>query len=420
MRGSVQQSSQDESSQDESARRPMRPGRALGAAALILALAGPLACAGPAPIAPGYFARVARPGPEEAVVVDDLVLVFDASGSIDRNRLFPQEKSVLEAFVSGMPPGRYRVALRVLGGNANAQTAPAPFHRGELARAVRGLKWTGEETPLAQILTESAESLAGGPGRVRLVIFSDGLPTRYGRYLGPEPALAPARLLAAEHGERLCFHTIQLGDDPRGPDLMDALAKLTPCGSSRQLDELGDRDALFAFQQIVFNGPAPPPEPARARTLVDLDRDGVDDRRDRCARTPLGAEVDERGCWVIDDYVFESGSARLRKDQLAGLDRVLAVLAANPGLRVRLDGHTDNTGTAEFNFGLARRRAEAIRLFLSDAGIDPDRLQIRSFGPTRPIASHDTAAGRQKNRRVELSVLDRAPAGAGPGLVSGP
>jgi OOP family OmpA-OmpF porin len=201
---------------------------------------------------------------------------------------------------------------------------------------------------------------------------------------------------------------------------MDALARLTPCGSSRQLDELGDRDALFAFQQIVFNGPAPPPEPARARTLVDLDRDGVDDRRDRCARTPLGAEVDERGCWVIDDYVFESGSARLRKDQLAGLDRVLAVLAANPGLRVRLDGHTDNTGTAEFNFGLARRRAEAIRLFLSDAGIDPDRLQIRSFGPTRPIASHDTAAGRQKNRRVELSVLDRAPAGAGPGLVSGP
>ena len=107
----------------------MRPGRALGAAGLILALAGPLACAGPAPIAPGYFARVARPGPEEVVVVDDLVLVFDASGSIDRNRLFPQEKSDLEAFVSGMPPGRYRVALRVLGGSANAQTAPAPFHR---------------------------------------------------------------------------------------------------------------------------------------------------------------------------------------------------------------------------------------------------------------------------------------------------
>jgi outer membrane protein OmpA-like peptidoglycan-associated protein len=75
-------------------------------------------------------------------------------------------------------------------------------------------------------------------------------------------------------------------------------------------------------------------------------------------------------------------------------------------LRIRLDGHTDVTGAAQFNFDLGERRAHAVAGFLRDGGVSGDRLEVRSFGPTRPIASNDTPEGRRRNRRVEISVID--------------
>lgn len=353
-----------------------------------------------------YPARITRPQAGDVVLVEDSVVVFDASGSIDRELDFPGEKAVLRSYVEGMPAGTYRSALRVLGGRDDAQLELEPFDRFELRRRAAEMHWTGRETPLSQILDEYAERLSGRTGRAAFVIFSDGVPTRHGRYAGTEDTLASAARIIERHPGEVCFHAVQVGRDPRGPDLLEALARLSDCGSFRPIDALDDGDALLVFQRAVYTGPAPPEPPPAPRRMTDLDRDGVDDRLDRCPRTPVGARVDDRGCWVIEDTVFETGSARILDAQRAALEDVQQVLLANPGMRIRLDGHTDDTGTVEFNRSLSERRAAAVRDDLVRGGIEADRIAIRAFGSTRPIDTNDTPEGRRRNRRVEISVVD--------------
>ncbi len=372
--------------------------------ALLLAIAS-TSCATTPYVAP-FPAALTRPGAGEAVLVRDSILIFDASGSIDRKLVFPAEKALLESFVAGMPPGTYDSALFVLGGRPRDQLPMERFDRWHLREQANRLPFGGRETPLAAVLQELGENLDRGPGRVALVIFSDGVPTRNARYVGPEQTLTAARRLLARHEGAICYHTILVGSDPRGPALLQGIAGLSECGSFHALHEIDGPEALQAFQRHIYIGPAPPPKPPAARRMTDLDRDGVDDRFDRCARTPLGARVDERGCWVIEDYVFETNSAHIADEHRDALEDVLEVLLANPELRIRLDGHTDDTGEAGYNFDLAERRASAVGAYLQSAGIDATRLRQRSFGPTRPIASNDTAEGRRKNRRVELSIID--------------
>ncbi len=380
-------------------RRLMAPIAALG-------LVGAIACATSPYIEP-FATRVARPESGEIVLVTDFLMVFDASGSIDRRLVFPHEKAFLESFVLAMPPGRYRAGLAILGGRERDQLEPVPFDRFHLHRRARDASWTGRETPLAAVLAERAAKLEGPPGRFAFVILSDGVPTRYGKYVGPDETLAAARQLVDGYPGEICLHTLQIGSDERGPALLEALAEMSPCGSFRNMDEVSNRDALYAYQQSIFNGPAPPPKVYAPRTMTDLDEDGVDDRLDRCARTPRGAVVDARGCWVIQDYVFATNRATIVPEHEDTLGAIVDVLERNPGLRIRIDGHTDDTGTAAYNFDLAERRAGSVSAYLQAHGIAADRLELRSFGPARPIAPNDSDAGRSQNRRVELSVIDR-------------
>lgn len=371
-----------------------------------IALASNLTSCAQTPTLDAFQPRLARPQPGDQVVAQDVIIIADASGSMDRNEVFPRQRAFLQSFVAGMPPGTYHVAFRVLGGREAEQRPLKAFDRFDLARRVGSFKWTGRETPLAGILLEYAQNATPESRVTRFVIFSDGVPTRYGRYIGPDETLAAARTLVDVTGPDLCIDTIRLGDDPRGPELLRTLSSLTPCGTYHELDTLENANALYAFQQSIFNGPKPPPAPPKARRIIDLDEDGVDDRFDRCPKTPRGADVDARGCWVIVDTVFANNRAQIRPDQRGSLDRAILILRANPTLLIRLDGHTDDTGQAAYNLTLAQRRAESVRDYIVAQGINPERLTVRSFGANRPIAPNDTQAGRSANRRVELSILD--------------
>ena len=364
-----------------------------------------LGCA-TSPDLPAYPARIARPTSGNVVLAKNSILIVDASGSTDRTGDFLQQKAVVQSFVEGMPPGRYQSALRVLGGREDAQLQLETFDRYELRYRAQKLRWTGRETPLADLLDEYATTLSGESGQSVFIIITDGVPTRYGKFIGVKETYEAARRLAKAHPGRVCFHLVRLGNDPRGEKLLDNMAELTPCGSVQRLSDLNHTEALHAFQQSIYNGPAPPSTPPRTRKMTDLDGDGVDDRFDRCAKTPQGAAVDERGCWVVEDYVFETDSARIRTEHLAPLKAIVTILRTNPSLRIRLDGHTDNTGASDYNFSLAERRAAAVQHFLKDNGIAADRLKIRGFGSARPIDTNLTPGGRSRNRRVEISVTD--------------
>src|SRR6202790_2535233 len=106
----------------------------------------------------------------------------------------------------------------------------------------------------------------------------------------------------------------------------------------------------------------------------------------------------------MPDVLFDTGKADLKPSARERLAKVAGILIAYPDIRVEIDGHTDSTGSLEFNERLSQQRAESVRSYLSRQGVNYSAITTQGFGPSQPIASNDTAAGRQQNRRVELVV----------------
>lgn len=106
--------------------------------------------------------------------------------------------------------------------------------------------------------------------------------------------------------------------------------------------------------------------------------------------------------------LFDAGSARITADSSATLDEVATDLNDCPDAVVHVEGHTDSDGPADYNMALSVQRAEAVIKGLIDRGIDPKRLYAVGYGETLPIATNDTAAGKAKNRRIVITIPDKA------------
>ncbi len=104
----------------------------------------------------------------------------------------------------------------------------------------------------------------------------------------------------------------------------------------------------------------------------------------------------------LDNVLFRSGSATLKKESDEELTKLVDLLKANPDHHLSIYGHTDAVGNEQTNAELSQKRAESIVDFLIKKGIDPTRLSAKGMGENYPIANNDNAAGRLKNRRVEI------------------
>ncbi|MGZ8333697.1 MAG: OmpA family protein [Allosphingosinicella sp.] len=129
----------------------------------------------------------------------------------------------------------------------------------------------------------------------------------------------------------------------------------------------------------------------------DWDRRGM--RGYRMRQTEQGATFD------LQDVLFETGSARLRPGAVERLRPLASYLGANPDVPVRIDGHTDSVGSDSANQLLSERRAGAVRAALSAMGVHEGEFVVAGHGETMPAASNADAAGRQLNRRVEVTLV---------------
>lgn len=171
--------------------------------------------------------------------------------------------------------------------------------------------------------------------------------------------------------------------------------------------------------------------------VLDSDGDGVPDYMDKCPDTPKGVEVDKDGCplpvvapaaatpvvapapapaalapvvapepapakLVLTGVNFDFDRAIIRPDDFDKLDRDVATLREWGDVKVEVAGHTDSIGTDEYNMGLSQRRADAVRNYLVDKGIPAERLTVKGYGESQPVADNATREGRFENRRVEL------------------
>ena len=240
----------------------------------------------------------------------------------------------------------------------------------------------------------------------------------------------------------------RLDEDGDGVWDEDDHCPLTPPGVSVdatgcRLD--GDEDGVFDEDDACPETPAGTPVDGSGCPL-DTDRDRVPDPDDACPDTPFGVSVDGRGCrvdedadgvWDEDDLcpgtavgtvvdptgcailfeeeqvvlvlrgvTFATGSSELREEARSILDEVAAALVANADVRIRVNGHTDSTGSRAENVRLSQARADSVMRYLIERGVAGNRLEARGFGPDVPVATNDTPEGRQQNRRVELERID--------------
>ena len=146
---------------------------------------------------------------------------------------------------------------------------------------------------------------------------------------------------------------------------------------------------------------------------ADADGDGVSDKFDKCPGTPAGTVVDGSGCpikfpeaagtaGVYNNIQFEFDSSVLRTSSYPTLDRVSSDLRANSGASLTLEGHASAEGTEQYNMNLSRDRANSVKTYLVNSGVDANRITVRAYGETRPISSNSTEEGRVLNRRVEI------------------
>jgi outer membrane protein OmpA-like peptidoglycan-associated protein len=161
---------------------------------------------------------------------------------------------------------------------------------------------------------------------------------------------------------------------------------------------------------------------------LDNDGDGIPDRNDLCPGTDQtvaeGKDTKETyngfddadGCpdkkpeiavekgqsIILEGVYFNTGSAALNPNSMFILDKVVRTLQDNPGIEVEIRGYTDNTGSYQRNIQLSKDRAEAVKIYLMNKGIDARKIRTHGFGPEDPVAPNNTREGRARNRRIEF------------------
>ena len=153
----------------------------------------------------------------------------------------------------------------------------------------------------------------------------------------------------------------------------------------------------------------------------DTDGDGFLDHEDKCPQEPEtdNGYQDGDGCpdevpeavaaftGKIEGITFETDKDTIRKSSRKTLDNAVKVLTDYPDIRIEISGHTDDQGERDYNVDLSQRRAEAVKTYLVEHGIDESRIKTVGYGPDRPIDSNDTKSGRGNNRRIEFKPLTR-------------
>jgi OmpA-OmpF porin, OOP family len=176
-------------------------------------------------------------------------------------------------------------------------------------------------------------------------------------------------------------------------------------------------DAALRQEVEALKGRVTNVETAVADLKKDSDGDGVSDQFDKCPGTPAGTVVDGSGCPIVfpkpdtvkaaapaaayGDIQFDFDSSVLRTSSYPVLDATSADLRSS-GKTVTVAGYASSEGTAAHNLRLSRDRANSVKTYLVNSGVDAKHLKIKAFGETHPIADNSTEEGRIRNRRVEF------------------
>jgi OOP family OmpA-OmpF porin len=316
--------------------------------------------------------------------VDAFVVVMDASSSMkfdyeDRSNFY-NAKDVVTHLNQTIPELGYQSALVGFGSgscvnreDARVVYGPATYSRADFSNGLTMLECAGGITPMADGVNVGGDTVKGS-GQVALILVSDFWQINSGA------VIAAIDTLKADYGDRLCIHTIKVGDADEGGDLAAALAGVNSCGSSVDAGSLASSAAMAGYVTDVLLAPATVVKYEKntlsASALFDHDKSNLKDEG-KAALHALDESIKAKGASVVDINVI---------------------------------GHTDSDGTEEYNQALSIRRADAVRDYMVSEGVDAAIIDVSGEGELNPIASNATKEGRAENRRVDIHVGITQPA----------
>jgi len=244
--------------------------------------------------------------------------------------------------------------------------------------------------------------------------LADSVETNSGVFIsadstGTDPNLADTDLDEINDYEEIyTYMTNPISVDTDGDSLSDGDEinnyQTNPISVDTDGDELSDYDELFLHQTDPRN--------------ADTDSDGFTDGDDKCPLKPetFNGFQDDDGCpdkkpeivfkkkapIVLEGVNFKVGSSELTDSAKLVLDKVVRTLKDYKDMYLEISGHTDSSGSRALNMKLSRKRAESVRRYLINQGIEEYRLRAIGLGPDHPVTSNNTKEGRSKNRRIEF------------------
>ncbi len=324
---------------------------------------------------------------------ETFLILFDLTGSMNDQygvlSKFEQEKILVNLFNNTVPDLKLTAGLREFGENyANFQITKldygmAAYNRADLGKAVEKLSGPMGKTPLGHAIDAAGKDLQNVPGKIALIVFSDG----------EDVEDAPAKAAAAvknQYGDRICIYTVQLGNSPLGAKVLDGIAKAGQCGIFVKGDSVNSDAGMTGFVERIFlaAGPAAP------SPVVE----------EKAKKAPAAA-APERKVTISLNVQFDTGKAVIKPKYNNEIKKVADFMKQYPGTTATIEGHTDNVGKEAYNIKLSQKRADAIVKYLvTKLKIDKSRLKAVGYGPKKPVASNDTAEGKQQNRRVEAQL----------------
>lgn len=386
------------------------------------------------------------------------MVILDMSSSMaeqyNGQSKFKIAKDFLSAMNQTLPNMKLNGALRTYGHSSSVSKKLTTLFYGltvyssaGFEEALQAVKKAGGTSPLASAINAGNDDLKSTQGPIAIIVVSDG------KDMDKAP-MAAAKNMKKQFGGRICIYTVLTGNDPAGGKLMEQIAGAGECGFSVRADGFKSGADMADFVKKVFlakhvdsdgdgvydeldrcpNTPKGVKVDARGCPLdmdgdgvydyldkcpntpsglkvnsrgcpLDTDGDGVYDYLDKCPGTPKGAKINAQGCWILKTILFDTDKAHIKSRLHSDLNAVVTVLGKNPALKVEINGHTDNVGSAAYNMKLSEKRAKAVMEYLVSKGIDSKRLSTKGFGLTMPIADNDTPEGRAKNRRIELTLI---------------
>ena len=313
---------------------------------------------------------------------DNFIVLYDASGSMGEDykegvKKIDAEFQILEQQNEILPELGYNAGLYLFT-HFKTYYEMQPYNQAKFKQAIDRLPNTetggfvGQATPLAEGIKKLDPILANLSGKTAIFLFSDGTYQLGGQKLRP---LDMARNLVEKYNVN--FYLISSATTPKAEKLLADIAALNEGSRVIPFDAL--------YQNPVYGlGP-----------LYVID-----------SRVDVETITDSKIVGVKTENIhFEFDGVEVPPDSHENLKMLGKFLEDNPDTFAVLAGFSDNAGNEEYNLKLSRMRSQSVKNFiLEQSRIDPDRVILFWYGNTNPVATNDTAEGRQKNRRVEISI----------------